>query len=444
MTQIGFYVKEPVQRWYLENLDAAKKILSSFEDLNILFNNFEGYERKKFTMNHNVVLGHTLPDLNGKYKPDYKKVLDGLNHVVELFRIIENNSRDYKHLRSRLNADNYNTSVFAFDELYLGNDLALKFGMENVKLMPKLKDGTSDVLVTLGTKKIFFELTVRNLNTPEGIIQSISNQVAEHIGKQTSKNDSYLVITFDPKKLIRDEKENIDEKGTVSFLKNMADRLKISALVGYNGYFDLNTSWLITCFGELTKKKDESFYENHFNKFKKYNFPNEWLLQKNSELIQNSPFIGFEGGKSNGLKIIVEARNELTFGPGTLELSGIKRQIFDKIREKSENQLESGLLNILVLRGVIPYSHSFLGSESMTEITRMQHAITEFLEKNIFENISGIIFFNRLFNEAKLILNPHAKGSSKLDDNTIKQLEFPIYDDNNQGLILGYTDTEFF
>lgn len=443
MSQIGFYVREPIQQWYLDNLDAAKKILSGFEELNNLFNNFEGYEDKKITMNHNVVLGYTLPDLNEKYNPDYKKVLDDLNHLIGLFGIVENTNRDYRHLRSRLTKNDYNISVFAFDELYLANDLALKFGMENVKLMPKLKDGTSDVLVTLGTKKIFFELTVRNLNTPERILHSISNQVAEHIGKQTSKNDSYLQIILDSKKLIRDEKEDIDEKKSLNFFKNMADQLKINELVGHHGYFDLNSSWLVTSFGEIFKRKNTSFYENHVNKFKEFNLPKEWLMQKNSELIQTSPFTGFDGGKSNGLKIIVEVRDESIFSLGSLEFSGIKRQIFGKIKSKSKNQLESGLLNILVLRGSMPYSHSFPGSESMTDIIKIQHAITKFLEKNIFENISGVIFFNRLFDEAKLIMNPHAEGSSKLDDDTIRQLEFPIYDDNSEGSIWSYTDTKF-
>ena len=441
MTQIGFFVSESMQEWYQENLDAAKKILAEFENLNNLFNNFEGYEEKKFTMDHNVVLGNTLPDLNGKYSSYDKKVLDGLNHVVGLFRIIENNSRDHRHLKSRLMADDYKTSNSAFDELYLGNDLALKFGMKNVRLMPKLKDGASDVLVTLGTKKIFFELTVRNPNTPEEIIQSISNQVAEHIGKQTSKNDSYLTIYLDPKKLIRDEKGNIDEKKSVSYLNNITDQLKINELVGHRDYFPLEVSWLTTKFGELLKGRDKSFYEKHFKKFKKYNHPKEWLLQINSELIQSSPFTGFEGGTSKGLKIIVEAGNEFLFGLGTLEFSGIKRQIFSKIQYKSKNQLEDELLNILVLRGSILHHHSFPGSESMTDIIKVQHAITEFIEKNIFENISGIIFYDRFFDEAKLILNPHARGSSKLDDDTVKQLGFPIYDDNHRGSILDYTDT---
>jgi len=399
--------------------------------------------KKRIQMNHNLVLGHALPDLNGKRIPNDTKVLESLDYLIEFFQINENQHKDYRDMKKQLTSDDYSESSSAFEELYVANQLSVKFGPKNIGLFPKLAKGTPDILLTLDDKKIFFEVTVRRQNIPDKIVTSIMTKVSEHIWKKSTQTDSYLQISLDSNKLVRDNDGHIIEDKSIEYLKKIADDLEIHELVGHHDFFDLNTAWLIIKFREIFQKNDKKHGERYDEKFRKYNFPKEWLLKKDSKITQDSPFKTFAGGSSNRLKIIIESGGNLVFGLDENEFAGIinqlKRKIDSKINET--NQFEQESLNILVIRSTISGGDSFPGMESLGEIIKMRREISKFLKENTFESLSGIIVFNERIDEAKLILNPNATSGSRLDEKTIEKLRFSIHDDKNHYSILDPVDT---
>lgn len=437
---MGYYMDDKIlQNWITVNLHSAKKILSGFKSLNKLFDNFRKYDKKRLQMNHNMVLGYALPDFNDKKNPNDTKVLESLDYLIEFFQINENQHKDYRDLKKQLTSDNYSESFSAFEELYVANQLSVRFGSKNIGLFPKLAKGKPDILLTLDDKKIFFEVTAPRQNTPEKIVTSILTKVSEHIWKKSRQTDSYLNISFDSSKLVRDSDGDIIEDASIEYLKKIADDLEIHELVGHHDFFDLSTAYTTVVFGELFQKNNKKYGERYNKKFRKYNFPKEWLLKKDSKIIQDGPFKTFVGGTSKGLKIVINSGGNLVSGLGDIEFVGIinklKQTINSKINET--NQFEQESLNILVIRSPASRGYSFPGMESLTEIIKMRCEINKYLKKKTFENLSGVILFSERIDEAKLILNPNAASGSKLDEKTIKKLRFQIHDDNEQYLILG-------
>lgn len=430
-----------MQNWYAKNLPTAKKVLFRYKNLNRLFNNFKNYEKKKYQLNYNIILGTALPDLTGKSMPNHKQILEDYDYLVGIFNIIDATGEEYDNLRSQLTSDDYQKSAFAFGELSVANLLAVRNGFENIKLFPRLSQGIGDVSLKLDNKEIFFEVTNRGLGEPEKIIFKILEKVAEHIGKKIDLHNYFLHLSIDSKYLQRTNDGRIDFSASVEYLCQKADILEIHKLAGYHGKFFLSIAWL-SAFFDYAVRKNNPQYEG----FKEItqSIPKKWLLEKKQKSVKNNPFEIFHGGPYDILNVMIDTAGDMSFSKNEYVMNGFVEHLKRKIKNKINNgQFEPNHPNILVIAGTNSKWNIHGRTEGLADFIIVRQKISRFLRENDFKNLSGIIWFNSNLENAKLILNPNSDENSKLSDKMLEKMGFSIHDDKEHFGMMLHPDTVY-
>jgi hypothetical protein len=107
-----------MQKRFLENLPAARKVLSQFRTLNTFFSSFNNYERKEYKKTRNVVLGYCLPGINGRSDTES---LAQVEDAMLIFNVANWKRADKQELATRLRSDDYTSSMTAYTELTYAN-----------------------------------------------------------------------------------------------------------------------------------------------------------------------------------------------------------------------------------------------------------------------------------------------------------------------------------
>jgi hypothetical protein len=105
-----FSTTKILQERFVENLPAARRVLSQFSTLNMFFSSFENYERKQYGKTGNVILRFCLPDTQGRSNTAN---LAEVEDALLIFNVANWRRVDKRELVGRLCSDDYTSSLSA-------------------------------------------------------------------------------------------------------------------------------------------------------------------------------------------------------------------------------------------------------------------------------------------------------------------------------------------
>lgn len=422
--EMGYYDRDnSMQKWYEERLAYSKSLLSNYEKLNELFNNFHDYEHKTFKPKSNVILMHALFAMD---KRANKELITRLNLFEESLRSIDLNKlkrESREHLVSSLKNDDYHTSFSAFIELGVALDLAKKIGFEKISLSPLLSNNSRpDIAIEFGTRKIYFEVTSISEGKAVKNISKILTEVAEHIGKKINRINIHFTISIDPSFYVTDELGHIDVNASVNFLCKEADRIRLHEATDFEGFIWLDFAHLMVLMDQIPHLREHVISNEPSLKSAWENSPKRWLQSIDIENWSRFPFVTLESKISSGFLVAVDDGGKTPFLTNRDARTSFVHQLQRRIEDKmSSKQREPGYPNVLAIQGLYPDSR--IVGDSIQYNIYLGTEIRDYLDKIKPDKLlSGIIFYTHEFRNGVFVENPCVEPQSKLTKNELDMI----------------------
>lgn len=419
-----FSTTNVMQDWFVNNLPIARKVLSQFNTLNTLFSSFDKYEKKEYEKTKNVILRFCLPDFQGKI--DTKRLTE-VEDALLIFNVFGWKKTDRNCLKDRLCRDDYYLSLTQYTEITYAKWLAERIGKDNVEIYPKLRTGRiSDILIKLDAKSVYLEIGNLSESVPEKKIQKILDEAAKHIGSKQKDSVVILLEVNVAELLVLDSEKHIDEKASIEKLTSEIDRLCIDKLTEFEGRLDIDeiaeTLRNKQVMENLLKRSPMLVPPNDKEKLKLINTPAilRWIDSSKGQIAKGSKLVSWIS-RHKGKFLLVEVHPQM-FYPSVAALSERDSFINHVIRHIGTQleQLQPSSPNIIVIQG---FNWVMFGlGEDIEDIEPLSSKIRDFLNKNKYENLSGVAFFSDNFAKTVFIANAHASENSKLSQGEMQKL----------------------
>jgi hypothetical protein len=368
------------------------------------------------------------------------KILD--DALNQFFASNPDVSKEYELFCNRLTDHDNFTSAQPYHEITTAYEIGKKIGFDNVQLFSLSGSKKPDLLLYPNGKRIFLELTALETRTPEKKITEIASVIANYILKKTTKKDYFISIVFDTFIVTRfkDDRGYILEKGVISYIKEMIDRLRLSDLIGINGSLNFHDRQIhllgkkmplspspVEAILHIGKEYDENKSVTQLmhleiidsskseKDLKDYQLIQSWANKITIDDFLNSPFdtVGYYTGGGNECVYI----NSLDFDSTDENLkdsylvstsqivkkpfiSHIKRRIKDKV---DSSQFEAGSPFVI---GIKASQWQYEYEWDYDDFVPIRNEVQEYLKK--YPEVSGVILFTSDLYHGKFVENPNA------------------------------------
>jgi len=418
-----YYTEDLMQKWFVKNLPAARKILKSFKSLNTILDEFRNYENKSYREIRNAVMFLCLPSITGDIRINSIQRLDTLERAINLFGILNWSPSKLNAFRSRLASEDYIQSLSAATELEVAYKLAQKLGREKVELYPTLESGGfSDVSVKINDKRIFLEIGNLGESLPEKKIQQILNASAKYLGQKINDR-CYLCLNVDTAEFVFDEKGIIQVDLSIEKLNSEIDILALHKLAGFKGHFNI-ADMVTVIFNLELYRRIQQLLSPHTKKLLDLVNTEEirkWLESFDLESLKKAHLVKSIIASSETTTLLVEI-HPVQFFPSKAAiaeresfLNHLTRNIKSQIDEK---QIQPKAPNIVLIQGF----HWTLFALKDFEV--LYERLQQFFKQIKDEHLSGVAVFDIDFDKTMFINNDYANSLSQLNEADINRLGF--------------------
>lgn len=441
------------QKFMDEQLKVAKYRISSYFEINKLFDNFTKFEGIPYTESKNkvLILCRQRPDSIPKSLLDPKDSSDEVYHferdesgypdqvillevALSCFEVGIWNDVEYNLFKERITSNDYFTSNSAFEEIITAYRFGKKLRLNNIEYEPSLSNGkNSDILVTFNNKKIYLELTALNEGKTEEKIQSIFEYATDYLfSKIPLDKPTCFKIWFDTTKLIH-KGNHIDELKSKEMVNAWIDKLHLEELAGNKGLLYFDDLRLDTAISSVFNKKlsEYPYLRYGLRELLQNEKIKKWSENVLISDIIKSPFvsIGLENREifssvdiqQNSLHTTCEVTSSEPFSSiqtAGLEEKSFLSQILRKIKFKiDEEQYELNCPIVIMIKASL-WSNMY--ESDLNDFSKIKQEIEKILDE--VKHISGILLYASDYTNGRFIHNIHADENIKLSDFEIKKL----------------------
>ncbi len=419
-----------MQRWYVEHLPLARKLLSNFPVLNRILEGFTGYENKVYREHRNFVLLMCLPDPTGKISTDSIKRLTQVEKALSRFNVLDWPSHRLNHLVSRLTHLDAIQSKSALTELMVAEHFANKPAAK-VSLYPPLRlGGFSDLKVEIDGLPIYLEIGSLGESLPDSLIQNILQTCAAYLGQRIER-PCYLRLHIDTAKLVF-QGNKIDVEDSLQKLKSEIDVLKLQKLSGSQVSFDLDNLRDAVVNEQLYNEISPGLLPSYFAQLLENLRSSEtrnWLEAVDPSNLSKVELITYVAAlPSSSLLVEIYPEGFYPSEAGKAELTSFVNHLVRNVRGQiDESQLEDGAPNIVMVQG---YHWLALADwVELLDIEPIYNGLKRFFAEIKEPKLSGVAVFSKDIGSAFYVPNDFADRSSVLLRSAVSELDLKWLDE---------------
>jgi hypothetical protein len=325
---------------------------------------------------------------------------------------------------AKIQSNTIEMSLAGYTEITVAGRLADKFGVSSIEYEPALSQGRfGDVKLDLDGRLIYFEITALNARETERKFSEIFTQLAEYIWARVNRG-LCIHIEIDTGVLPVSEGA-IDVAASVGLI---TDFITASNLVSiFVDGFSLHGLKYFSQLDAAQSLYDQKLMLQHystelFEKIETEPF-RSFATSVTPRAFVNCPVVYFwcVPGK-NG---VVEVAEQEIFpsAVASLEHQAFLRHVVRKLKEEL-NQLESGEVNIIVLRASNWSLSGFERGKIEEEFVygALQSTIQKFMRDSVVQDLSAVVVYEDEFAKAQIVVNPNVSERSRVTYEFIEKM----------------------